>query len=93
MADETRTPSAAGAAARRAAVVSCWLCGTSLLQHQMVPDGGRACGDIRWYCKDTRACTERWISVRRQARAARAAPGRGAVAAPLPRQRSPARAA
>ena len=76
MADETRTPSAAGAAARRAAVVSCWLC-----------------GDIRWYCKDTRACTERWISARRQARAARAAPGRGAVAAPLPRQRSPARAA
>jgi hypothetical protein len=93
MADETRTPPAAGAAARRAAVVSCWLCGTGLHQHQMVPDGGGACGDIRWYCRDTRACTERWISARRQARAARAAPGRGAVAAPLSRQRSPARAA
>jgi len=93
MADQTRTPSAAGPAARRAAVVSCWLCGIGLQQSQMVPDGGSACGDIRWYCKDTRACTERWISARRQARAARAAPGRGAVAAPLPRQRSPARAA
>ena len=88
MAGETRTPSAAGSAARLAAVVSCWLCGIGLQQHQMVPDGGRACGDIRWYCRNTRACTERWTSARRQARAARAAPGPSAVAAPLPRQRS-----
>jgi len=88
MADEARTPSAAGLAARRAAVVSCWLCGIRLQQYQMVPDGGRACGDIRWYCKNTRACTERWTSARRQARAGRAASGPSAIAAPLSRQRS-----
>ena len=48
--------------ARRAALVSCWLCGSRLHQNQMVPDGGSACPDLRWYCKDTRACTERWIA-------------------------------
>ncbi len=88
MADEARTPSAAGFAARRSAVVSCWLCGIGSQQYHMVPDGGRACGDIRWYCRDTRACTEHWISARPMARAAGAASGRGAVAAPLSRQRS-----
>jgi hypothetical protein len=88
MASEARTPSAEGFAARRAAIVSCWLCGIRLQQYQMVPDGGHACGDIRWYCRDTRACTERWTTARRQARAAEAAPGRGAGAAPSPRQRS-----
>ena len=80
MTNETRTPSAEGFAARRPAVVSCWMCGIRLQHTQMVPDGGRACGDVRWYCRDTRACTERWTSARRQARAAGAAPGRGAVA-------------
>ena len=87
MADQTHMPSVEGLAAGRAAVVACWLCGIHLQQNQMVPDGGRACGDIRWYCKDTWECTERWTAARRQARA-RPAPGRGAVAAPLPRQRS-----
>ena len=48
--------------ARRVALVSCWLCGIRLHQNQMVPDGCRACLDLRWYCKDTRACTERWTS-------------------------------
>jgi hypothetical protein len=88
MADEARAPSAEGFAGRRAAVVSCWLCRIRLHQHQMVPDGGAACGDIRWYCRDTRSCTERWTSARRQARAAGAATGPSAVAAPLSRQRS-----
>ena len=83
MADQSRTPPT-GFAARRPTVVSCWLCGIGLQQHQMVPDGGSACGDIRWYCRDARACTERWTSPRRQARAAGADPGRGAVTAPLP---------
>ncbi len=55
---------------RRAAVVSCWLCGVRLNSNQMVPDGSDACDDIRWYCEDTRACTERWTSDRRRARAA-----------------------
>ena len=86
MADGSRPPPAAGFAARRATVVSCWMCGIGLQQHQMVPDGGSACSDIRWYCRDTRACTERWTSPRRQAQAAGADPGRGAVTALLSRQ-------
>jgi hypothetical protein len=28
----------------------------------MVADGGSACADIRWYCRDMRACTERWTA-------------------------------
>jgi hypothetical protein len=38
----------------------CWLCGIRLPTTQMVPDGGSACADIRWYCRDLRACTGRW---------------------------------
>ena len=79
MADEERAPSAAGLAARRPAVVSGWMCGIRLQQNQMVPDGGSACGDIRWYCEDTRACTERWTSARHEARAAAAASARSAI--------------
>src|SRR5215467_3987215 len=61
---------------RRTAVVSCWLCGIRLHQNQMVPDGGNACPDLRWYCKDIQACTDRWSSAQRQERAAEtAAPG------------------
>jgi hypothetical protein len=52
--------------ARRAAVVSCWLCGIRLHQNQMVPDGSSTSPDLRWYCGDTQACTERWVSARRQ---------------------------
>lgn len=80
MADQERVPSAAGVAARRP-VVSCWMCGIRLQQHQMLADGGSACGDIRWYCKDTRTCTERWTSAQRRSRAAGVAPGHGAIAA------------
>ena len=80
MPEQMRAPSVAGPGPG-ATVVSCWLCGIRRQQHQMVPDGGRGCGDIRWYCKDTRACTERWISARRQARAAGGASGRSAIAA------------
>jgi len=28
----------------------------------MVPDGGQACADVRWYCQDTKSCTERWTA-------------------------------
>jgi len=83
MAYEEHAPSPAGFAARRPAAVSCWMCGIRLQHNHMVPDGGSACGDIRWYCKDTRACTERWTSARRQARAAAIASRRSAIAAPL----------
>jgi hypothetical protein len=45
MADATGTSSPTGPAGRRAAVVSCWLCGIPLPQDQMMPDGGSACDD------------------------------------------------
>ena len=40
----------------------CSLCGIALPTGLLVPDGGRACADIRWYCKDAQSCTERWTS-------------------------------
>jgi len=45
-----------------AAIRSCWICGIRLPAEHMVADGGSACADIRWYCRDMRACTERWTS-------------------------------
>lgn len=40
---------------------SCWMCGVRLPAGQMVADGTTsACADVRWYCLDTRGCTERW---------------------------------
>ena len=41
---------------------TCALCGTEFPTEDMVPDGGRACADVRWYCKDASACTERWTA-------------------------------
>jgi hypothetical protein len=38
------------------------MCGIQLPAHQMVADGGQACADVRWYCRDTKSCTERWTS-------------------------------
>lgn len=43
-------------------IARCWLCGIRLPTALMVPDGGRACPDIRWYCRDMRACTGRWTA-------------------------------
>jgi hypothetical protein len=40
----------------------CSLCGIALPTGLMVPDGGQACVDIRWYCKDAKSCTERWTA-------------------------------
>ena len=48
--------------AEQANAKSCWMCGIRLPAHQMVADGGSACLDLRWYCQDTRACTERFTS-------------------------------
>jgi hypothetical protein len=62
--NKTHQPSA-GNNARREATVSCWLCGVRLHSGQMVPDGGSACDDIRWYCRDAGACTDRWTTSRR----------------------------
>ena len=36
------------------------MCGLELPLGLMVPDGGHACADLRWYCKDAQACTDRW---------------------------------
>ncbi len=47
---------------RPAPTVACAMCGIQLPAHQMVPDGGQACADVRWYCRDARACTDRWTS-------------------------------
>jgi hypothetical protein len=47
-----------------------------------VPDGGQACADIRWYCKDAKACTERWTTARPPRRAHRPAiPGTAVASA------------
>ena len=61
IADTGRIPLPEGAAALRGDVVSCWMCGTHQYSNQMLADGGAACDDIRWYCRDPQACTERSI--------------------------------
>jgi hypothetical protein len=43
-------------------VARCALCSIELPLGLMVPDGGHACADLRWYCKDSKACTDRWTS-------------------------------
>jgi hypothetical protein len=57
---------------RRPPVERCWMCGIGLPVMEMVADGNSTWGDIRWYCLDVRACTERWTT-----RPARPGPGRG----------------
>ena len=43
-------------------VAQCSMCGIALPLGLLVPDGGSACADVRWYCKDARSCTERWTA-------------------------------
>src|SRR5579862_425642 len=43
-------------------VAQCSMCGVALPLGLLVPDGGQACAEIRWYCKDAMACTARWTS-------------------------------
>jgi hypothetical protein len=45
-------------------VAQCSLCGIATPLGLLVPDGGQACADVRWYCKDARSCTERWTAAR-----------------------------
>jgi hypothetical protein len=62
----------------------CSLCGIALPTGLMVPDGGQACADIRWYCKDAKACTERWTaSLPRHAHIAPTPPSLAPPAAPM----------
>jgi hypothetical protein len=54
----------------------CSLCGIARPLGLLVPDGGQACADIRWYCKDAKSCTERWTTARpRGCTHAQAVPG------------------
>ena len=50
-------------------VAQCSLCGIALPLGLLVPDGGEACADVRWYCKDAKGCTERWTTARPTLRA------------------------
>jgi hypothetical protein len=43
-------------------VAQCSMCGITLPLALMVPDGGQACADVRWYCKDAMSCTHRWTT-------------------------------
>jgi hypothetical protein len=62
-ADLTSAPPTQHSGGRRGLqVASCALCGLELALGLMVPDGGHACADLRWYCKDAKSCTERWTA-------------------------------
>ena len=50
-------------------VAQCSMCGIALPLGLLVPDGGQACADIHWYCKDAMSCTERWTAARPPGRA------------------------
>ncbi|MGO8726025.1 MAG: hypothetical protein ACLQK8_04785 [Streptosporangiaceae bacterium] len=50
-------------------VAQCSMCGIALPLGLLVPDGGQACADILWYCKDAMACTERWTTAHPPGRA------------------------
>jgi hypothetical protein len=64
------TVAAPGDAPRRPLdVAQCSLCGIALPLGLLVPDGGEACADVRWYCKDAKSCTERWTTARPTLRA------------------------
>jgi hypothetical protein len=76
---------------RRAAIVSCWLCGIRLHQNQMVPDGGIGCHDVRWYCQDSRSCTERWTADQHRRLAAEATSPGSAATAPAAQTATPPR--
>ena len=65
MAGGTWRPPGKGSGARWAGVVCCWMCGIRLHASEMMPDGGDWCEDIRWYCRDAEACTERWTTSHR----------------------------
>jgi hypothetical protein len=64
----------------------CSLCGIELPKGLMMPDGGRACADVRWYCRDTKSCTERWTAHPPR-------PARMVLDPPTPRPSGPGRAA
>ena len=62
-------PPAQGDRLRPLEAAQCALCGIARPLGLLVPDGGPACADIRWYCKDATSCTERWTTARPPQRA------------------------
>ena len=64
-------------------VAQCSLCGIARPLGLLVPDGGGACADVHWYCKDVKSCTERWTTAlaHRSAAPDRALEAAGAPAA------------
>ena len=66
---DSSTPWQGDAHRRPLDVAQCSLCGIALPLGLLVPDGGEACADVRWYCKDARSCTERWTTARPPSRA------------------------
>ncbi len=50
-------------------VAQCSLCGIALPLGLLVPDGGQACADVRWYCKDAMSCAHRWTTASSPVRA------------------------
>jgi hypothetical protein len=65
-------------------VAKCSLCGIARPLGLLIPDGGQACADIRWYCKDAASCTERWTTARPPRPAPVSAVPGMAVAEPAP---------
>jgi hypothetical protein len=53
----------AGRRPRPLEVAQCGLCGIARPLALLIPDGGGACADVRWYCKDVESCTARWTAI------------------------------
>ena len=86
-ADPTPDPSATGLGGNRLRpleVAECSLCGVARPQGLLVPDGGSACDGLRWYCKDVKSCTERWVAARQSAPARQPSPFVRTLAAVAP---------
>jgi hypothetical protein len=66
---DSSAPAPGDAHRRPLQVAQCSLCGIALPLGLLVPDGGEACADVRWYCKDAKSCTERWTTARPTLRA------------------------
>jgi hypothetical protein len=69
MAAYATSPAPSALGNRALQVAKCSLCGLERPVGLMVPDGGEACTDLRWYCKDAKSCTQRWTSRLRESEA------------------------
>jgi hypothetical protein len=65
-------------------VAECSMCGVARPLGLLVPDGGSACDAIRWYCKDVKSCTERWVAARQSTPSRQPSPFARTLAAVAP---------